>query len=66
MSRLLRGIIAAAVVVLIIAGIWQWREYGTKQDLRDDALLYFIRRPSSIWRVPWTDILCLQADSIMI
>lgn len=41
MSRLLRGIIAAAVVVLIIAGIWQWREYGTKQDLRDDALLYF-------------------------
>ena len=41
MSRLLRGIIAAAVVLLLLGGIWQWREYGRKQELRDDALLYF-------------------------
>ena len=41
MSRLLRGIIAAAVVLLVIAGFWQWREYSAKKELRDNALLYF-------------------------
>ena len=41
MSRLVRGIIAIVVIVLILAGVWQWREYSSKQDLRDDALLYF-------------------------
>ena len=41
MSRLVQGIIAIAVIILILAGIWQWREYSAKQDLRDDALLYF-------------------------
>ena len=41
MSRLLRGIIAAAVVLLVIAGFWQWRGYSAKKELRDNALLYF-------------------------
>lgn len=41
MSKLLRGIIAAAVVIVVAAGVWQWREYSKKQELRDDALLYF-------------------------
>lgn len=41
MSKLLRGTIAAAVVIAVIAVIWQWREYGQKVELRDDALLYF-------------------------
>lgn len=41
MSRFLRGIIAAAAVIVVIAIVWQWREYRQKVELRDDALLYF-------------------------
>lgn len=70
MSRLLRGIIAAAVVLLVIAGFWQWRGYSAKKELRDNALLYFkeqdFPRQSSIWRKLLTDILCWRAASIMI
>lgn len=41
MSRLVKGIIAAAAAVILLGGIWQWRAFTEKQELRDDALLYF-------------------------
>lgn len=41
MSKMIRGILAAAVVVIIIAGVWQWNVYNQKKELRQEALLYF-------------------------
>ena len=41
MSRTVKGMIAAAVVILLGVGIWQWNAYRHITQLRDDALLYF-------------------------
>lgn len=41
MSKTVKGIIAAAVVIVLGAGFWQWNAYRNITQLRDDALLYF-------------------------